>query len=152
MNLTPNQAAAAMHRGSNLLVSASAGSGKTEVLARRCISLISDDGCDVDQLLVVTFTRAAAAELRVRIANKLHDLVASPDQPRRLRDHLRRQAVLVDSVITSAATSMDVNSPNNTPTNRKLRIMIPSPFVYVSLTYDPRNGASTHSFKHSGID
>ncbi|MCH7873542.1 MAG: UvrD-helicase domain-containing protein, partial [Planctomycetes bacterium] len=97
MNLTPNQAAAVEHRGSNLLVSASAGSGKTEVLARRCISLISDDGCDVDQLLVVTFTRAAAAELRVRIANKLHELVAAPDLPRPLRDHLRRQAVLVDS-------------------------------------------------------
>ena len=97
MNLTPSQSEAVEHRGGNLLVSASAGSGKTEVLARRCISLIGDGDCDVDRLLVVTFTRAAAAELRVRIADKLHERIAKGDIEAKLRDHLRRQAVLVHS-------------------------------------------------------
>lgn len=97
MNLTPSQSEAVEHRAGNLLVSASAGSGKTEVLARRCISLIGDGDCDVDRLLVVTFTRAAAAELRVRIAGKLHEKIAKGDIEPKLRDHLRRQAVLVHS-------------------------------------------------------
>ena len=98
MNLTPSQQQAIDHRGSNLLVSASAGSGKTEVLARRVVALIGDarEPCGVDRLLVVTFTRAAAAELRVRIARMLRK---QADQTRdsRLRDHLRRQEVLVDT-------------------------------------------------------
>ena len=46
-------------RKSNILVSAAAGSGKTAVLVRRIIGLI-EEGCDVDHLLVVTFTKAAA--------------------------------------------------------------------------------------------
>ena len=75
MKLTPSQATAVAHRGSNLLVAASAGAGKTEVLARRCVSLIADPQrrCGIDRLLVVTFTRAAAAELRVRIARMLRE-------------------------------------------------------------------------------
>ncbi|MBU0616824.1 MAG: UvrD-helicase domain-containing protein [Planctomycetes bacterium] len=97
MNLTDSQRAAVEHRGSNLLVAASAGSGKTEVLARRCMSLIADPQhpCRVDRLLVVTFTRAAAAELRARVGRMLRE-TASETRDHRLRDHLRRQEVLVD--------------------------------------------------------
>ncbi len=98
MNLTKQQHLAITHRGSNLLVAASAGSGKTEVLARRCLALLTDPRhpCRVDQLLVVTFTRAAAAELRVRIAGMLRaeaERAASPA----LRAHLRRQEALVEA-------------------------------------------------------
>ncbi|MBI5863002.1 MAG: UvrD-helicase domain-containing protein [Planctomycetes bacterium] len=98
MKLTDGQKAIVAHRGSSLLVPASAGSGKTEVLARRCLSLLSDAArpCGVDQLLVLTFTRAAAAELRVRVAGMLRD--AADGAPREsLRAHLGRQAVLIDS-------------------------------------------------------
>ena len=96
MQLTPSQAAAVEHRGSSMLVSASAGSGKTEVLARRCVSLITDSRspCDVTQLLVVTFTRAAAAELRVRIARLLRQAETAATN-RKQRDHLRRQTALI---------------------------------------------------------
>ena len=98
MKLTEQQQTAVEHRGSNLLVAASAGSGKTEVLARRCVSLITDpeNPCQVDQLLVVTFTRAAAAELRARVGKMLR-AAASETRDRHLRDHLRRQEVLVDT-------------------------------------------------------
>ncbi|MFQ5806805.1 MAG: UvrD-helicase domain-containing protein, partial [Phycisphaerae bacterium] len=98
MNLTKSQQAAVEQRGGNLLVAASAGSGKTEVLARRCVSLIADPQCPcrVDQLLVVTFTRAAAAELRARLGQMLRQQAAETRHPR-LRDHLRRQEVLLDT-------------------------------------------------------
>lgn len=98
MNLTPAQEQVVAHRGSSLLVSASAGAGKTEVLARRCVALVADPRrpCALEQLLVVTFTRAAAAELRVRIARMLRKEAArTPDAA--LRRHLRRQALLVDA-------------------------------------------------------
>ena len=56
-------------RKKNILVSAAAGSGKTAVLSQRILSLIMDpeDPADIDELLVVTFTRAAADEMRERI-------------------------------------------------------------------------------------
>lgn len=59
--------------GRSLLVSAAAGSGKTTVLAERCVHLVCDaeDPCAVDELLVVTFTVAAAAEMKDRIARAL---------------------------------------------------------------------------------
>ncbi len=98
MKLTDAQQRVIVHRGSSLLVAASAGAGKTEVLARRCVALVADPQhpCALEQLLVVTFTRAAAAELRVRIARMLRDEAAkTPDAGR--RRHLRRQALLVDA-------------------------------------------------------
>ena len=98
MNLTPSQQQAIDHRGCNLLLSASAGSGKTEVLARRVLALIADPQhpCPVERLLVVTFTRAAAAELRVRIGRMLREAAATTSDAH-MRDHLRRQEILVDS-------------------------------------------------------
>ncbi len=98
MNLTPAQQRAIAHRGSSLLVSASAGSGKTEVLARRCVSLLVDTAapCEVERLLVVTFTRAAAAELRVRVARMLR-AAAAQTRDAASRRHLRRQELLVDA-------------------------------------------------------
>ena len=98
MKLTKSQQEAVEYRGSNLLVSASAGSGKTEVLSRRVVSLIADpeQPCAIDRLLVVTFTRVAAAELRIRIAHMLRQ-EADQTHNAALRDHLRRQEVLVDT-------------------------------------------------------
>src|SRR5690348_6330827 len=72
---TPQQQAAISRTGSSLLVSAAAGSGKTSVLAERCAYLICDakEPCNVDQLLVVTFTEAAALEMNKRIRAALED-------------------------------------------------------------------------------
>ncbi len=98
MNLTASQRRAVEHRGSSLLVAASAGSGKTEVLAQRCVSLLIDtrQPCDADRLLVVTFTRAAAAELRVRIARRLAELLATT-RDSALRRLIRRQELRLDA-------------------------------------------------------
>jgi ATP-dependent helicase/nuclease subunit A len=98
MKLTESQRIAIEHRGSNLLVAASAGAGKTEVLARRCVALLADARrpCSIERLLVVTFTRAAAAELRVRVARMLREEAAGTPAGD-LRRSLRRQAMLVDA-------------------------------------------------------
>ena len=60
-------------RGGTLLISAAAGSGKTAVLVERVIRRITDpaDPVDVDRLLIVTFTRAAAAEMQQRLSAAL---------------------------------------------------------------------------------
>ena len=80
-------------RGCNLLVSAAAGSGKTAVLVERIVKMVSDaeHPVDIDRLLVVTFTNAAAAEMRERISRALNDrLAADPEN-----EHLQRQATLL---------------------------------------------------------
>lgn len=73
VQLTQRQHAAVDARGSAVLVVASAGSGKTEVLVRRCVSILSDRAhrCSPEKLLAMTFTRAAAAELRGRLQSQL---------------------------------------------------------------------------------
>ncbi len=90
---TPAQAAAIEDRGGGLLVSAAAGSGKTAVLTERAVRLITDpaDPVDADRLLIVTFTNAAAAELRARIGEKL--LRLSQADP--ANGYLRRQRMLL---------------------------------------------------------
>lgn len=80
-------------RGKSLLVSAAAGSGKTAVLVARILSRIMDpdDPVDVDRLLVVTFTNAAAAGMRERITAAIEDALQSdPDN-----SHLQRQSALI---------------------------------------------------------
>jgi len=91
--LTKQQAEAVKLRAKNLLVSAAAGTGKTTVLVERAISLVLDDRLDVDRLLVVTFTEAAAMEMRERIRARLYDkLRQSPED-----GYLRKQLLLLDS-------------------------------------------------------
>ena len=93
-NWTPDQRDAIEARGGTLLVSAAAGSGKTAVLVERVIRRITgDDPCDVDRLLVVTFTNAAAAEMKERISSRLGDLIAANPADR----SLQRQQVLLQN-------------------------------------------------------
>src|SRR4051812_41511156 len=83
---TDEQRAGITTVGHSLLVSAAAGSGKTSVLAERCVHLVCDceAPCDVDELLGVTFTEAAAAEMKGRIRSALRDRVARESSPRLL--------------------------------------------------------------------
>ena len=64
--LTPEQHQAVWDRGGDLLVSAAAGSGKTAVLVEKVYRLLQE-GADIERMLIVTFTRAAAGEMRERI-------------------------------------------------------------------------------------
>ena len=90
MDFTPMQQAAINHRGSALLISAGAGSGKTRVLIERLMSLI-EQGTDVDRFLVITYTRAAAAELRARLSAAISRRLAENPADRRMR----RQSALI---------------------------------------------------------
>ncbi|MBN2796499.1 MAG: helicase-exonuclease AddAB subunit AddA [Clostridia bacterium] len=69
---TNDQREAIEARHSNLLVSAAAGSGKTAVLVERIIQLVIQDGISIDEMLIVTFTNAAASEMRERIVEALY--------------------------------------------------------------------------------
>ena len=84
---TASQQAAIDTRGGAVLVSAGAGSGKTRVLTERLMGYICDDAhpVDLDSFLIITFTRAAAAELRGRIMEELAARLAADPGSRRLR-------------------------------------------------------------------
>ena len=72
-------------RDCNILVAAAAGSGKTAILTQRIIEILTDDAhpVDIDRILVLTFTRAAAAEMRARISAGLDKkLEENPDNQR----------------------------------------------------------------------
>lgn len=89
---TPEQQAAITSRGSNLLVAAGAGSGKTAVLVERIIRLIIDDEVNIDELLIVTFTNAAAGEMRERIAAAIvRELEGNLEK----EGHIRKQMTLL---------------------------------------------------------
>ena len=82
-------------RDRNILVSAAAGSGKTAVLVERIITRLTKDTppIDVDELLVVTYTDAAAAEMKERIRNAIEKALEERPED----EHLQRQATLVHS-------------------------------------------------------
>lgn len=84
---TASQQAAIETRGSAVLVSAGAGSGKTKVLTERLMGFITDSKspADLDSFLIITFTRAAAAELRGRIMDELASALAEDPGNHRLR-------------------------------------------------------------------
>ncbi|MHC4260746.1 MAG: UvrD-helicase domain-containing protein [Planctomycetota bacterium] len=99
---TQQQRRAIGARGSDVLVTASAGTGKTAVLSGRCVDIVSDKSVcpDVWSMLVLTFTDAAAEQMRSRIAEQLWDAFAeSGDQ------HLRYQLMLLQGADISTVHS-----------------------------------------------
>lgn len=93
VTFTPEQQNVIDLRDRSILVSAAAGSGKTAVLVERIVKMVCDEErpVDIDRLLVVTFTNAAAAEMRERIAAGIAAmLVQHPDS-----EHIQRQAALL---------------------------------------------------------
>ena len=89
--LTPQQRAVVENRGGTLLVSAAAGSGKTKVLVDRVVERIRQEGKNIHEFLIITFTNAAAAELRSKISAALSKALAEEPNNR----HLRRQLNLM---------------------------------------------------------
>ena len=90
--LTPQQAMAVENRGGNLLVSAAAGSGKTKVLVDRLMSFLTDPVTpqNIDSFLMITYTKAAASELRGKIAAKLSQAIAQNPNNRHLQRQMQR--------------------------------------------------------------
>ncbi|OZM58210.1 helicase-exonuclease AddAB subunit AddA [Lottiidibacillus patelloidae] len=104
---TNEQQAAIDARGTNTLVAAAAGSGKTAVLVEHIISYLTDkdNPIDVDRLLVVTFTNAAAAEMKKRIGEALEDTLK--EQPSSL--FIRKQLSLLNRANISTLHSFCMN-------------------------------------------
>ena len=91
LQLTPQQQAVVENRGGSLLVSAAAGSGKTKVLVERLFRYVEQDHCSIDDFLIITYTKAAAAELRSKIASELSARMAARPEDQ----HLKRQLLRV---------------------------------------------------------
>ncbi|MBQ7120524.1 MAG: helicase-exonuclease AddAB subunit AddA [Oscillospiraceae bacterium] len=85
---TNEQLSAIEARGSTLLVSAAAGSGKTAVLVERLLRRIVDDGFDITRFLIITYTKAAANELRKKIGEALSKYAAEHPENKRVRRNL----------------------------------------------------------------
>ena len=88
MEWTKEQKQAIEKKGSNLLVSAGAGSGKTTILISRIINKIINEKINVDDLLVVTFTNAAASEMKERLIDKLYEEIEKKPNDIRLRNQI----------------------------------------------------------------
>jgi len=90
--LTPQQKMAVENRGGKLLVSAAAGSGKTKVLVDRLLKYITDpvDPANLDDFLIITYTKAAASELRSKIAAKLTERIAQEPENKHLQKQMQR--------------------------------------------------------------
>ncbi|MCX7714671.1 MAG: helicase-exonuclease AddAB subunit AddA [Clostridia bacterium] len=106
---TNEQKAAIDTAGCNILVNAAAGSGKTAVLVERIIKKVTKDKIDIDNLLVVTFTNAAAAEMRERIGaaltQKLHENPYDKD--------IRRQLILLSHADITTIDAFCLNVVRN---------------------------------------
>lgn len=89
MNWTKEQQQAIDERGRNILVAAAAGSGKTAVLVERIKKLVIEDGVPIDRMLIVTFTNAAAAEMKEKIRTALYkEIDKDPYHAEKLREQL----------------------------------------------------------------
>ncbi len=110
MNWTKEQENAIYKKNSNILVAAAAGSGKTAVLVERIIQKILNDKQDIDRLLVVTFTNAAASEMRERVLEAIYKkLDEEPDN-----ENLQKQIILLgkSNICTIHSFCLDVIKNN----------------------------------------
>lgn len=98
MNWTKQQLNAVENRNNNLLVAAAAGSGKTAVLVERIIRLVTEENFDVDRMLIVTFTNAAAAEMKNRIHKKITEKISTAADSE-LIEKLERQNILLGGAL-----------------------------------------------------
>ena len=107
---TEKQKQAIYEKGSNLLVAAAAGSGKTAVLVEKIINKITNENIDIDKLLVVTFTNAAATEMRERILEAIYKKIEKEPE----NTNLQRQILLLNkaSISTIHAFCLDVIKNN----------------------------------------
>ena len=89
----------------NVIVVAGAGTGKTSTLVQRCLRLIIDEGCSLEEILMVTFTEAAAAEMRHRIRGELQKALMAPGSDAARAGHLEKQLALLDTARISTLHS-----------------------------------------------
>ena len=103
---TNEQLSAINATGGELLVTAAAGSGKTSVLTERIVRLITEGGTSVDRLLVLTFSHAAADEMKERISSRISALIAEDPNNMRLFDQQMRLSRAYISTVHSFCASL----------------------------------------------
>ena len=110
-DLTPEQRQIVDARHTSLLVSAAAGSGKTAVLVERIVSLVCDEKepVDIDRILVVTFTQAAAAEMKERVLKRINEKLEEDPE----NEHLQRQVTLVHQALITTIDSFCLDVVRN---------------------------------------
>src|SRR5947209_19646839 len=102
--LTDSQQQAINARG-NVLVVAGAGTGKTSTLVHRCVSLLLEEDCSLDEILMVTFTEAAAAQMRSRIRAELRERQNSLPEDSPQAGKAQKQLALLDTARISTLHS-----------------------------------------------
>ena len=102
----PAQDSAIKEEGKNILVSAGAGSGKTTVLVERVVRMIIEEGVSVDSLIIVTFTKAAAANMKEKIYKRIRAALLDETLPEDKREHLKGQQMRVFSARISTIDSL----------------------------------------------
>ena len=107
---TKEQSQAIYEKGNNILVAAGAGSGKTAVLVERIINKIINEKIDINKLLVVTFTNAAASEMRERVLDAIYKKLDEDSE----NTHLQRQITLLNkaSICTIDSFCLEVVKNN----------------------------------------
>lgn len=107
---TKEQRLAIEEKGENILVAAAAGSGKTAVLVERIISKIINEQIDIDKILVVTFTKAAAAEMKARVLDAIYKKME--ENP--FDKHIQKQVTLLSkaSICTIDSFCLDLVKNN----------------------------------------
>ena len=113
LNLTEEQKRIIEVKGRDTLVAASAGSGKTFVVVERIITRVIQDEIDIDKILVVTFTNAAASELKERIINRFYDFLKDKSTPENKKRHIQRQLSLINRAQISTIHSFCLNIIKN---------------------------------------
>ncbi len=120
MDWTKEQKQAIYEKNSNILVAAAAGSGKTAVLVERIINKIINENVDIDKLLVVTFTNAAASEMRERVLDAIYKKLEEDPENQNLQKQInllnRASICTIDSfcldVVRNYFYELDNISPN----------------------------------------
>ena len=107
---TKEQLLAIKEKGENILVAAAAGSGKTAVLVERIINKIINEKIDIDKILVVTFTKSAASEMRARILDAIYENIEKNPEDM----HLQKQITLLSkaNICTIDSFCLDVVKNN----------------------------------------
>src|SRR5699024_6051305 len=93
MHFTTEQETAIYARNQSILISAAAGSGKTAVLVERITMMLLQDNVSLDQLVVLTFTNAAATQMKERIRQRLQSILATVDESKQA--FIKKQIMLL---------------------------------------------------------
>ncbi|MBR3310679.1 MAG: UvrD-helicase domain-containing protein [Solobacterium sp.] len=96
MDFDPQQKEAVNRTGTNILVSASAGAGKTRVLVSRLLKRCTEDGIPLERILALTFTEAAAGEMKKRLAQELNNRYQAETDPA-AKDWLNHQIIALEN-------------------------------------------------------